>query len=96
MGQIVQINVGSVHLAEYGSNFFIPSRHYLNPRLNKDDTYIAIYSPGQQEAFKRLKNDKAVKIIYESKKAYNLNMGEHLGPRNTVVMFELLDDGKGS
>lgn len=101
MGKIINLGVSDVFVLNYikpknnDSWFGWKTEYKFNEQLNTEDTYIAIYGPSQQEQLTKLKKENKVKIIYESKKALNWNMGAH-GPRNTVVIFELVDDGKGN
>lgn len=96
MGKLRQINVNMVMQQHYPRDSFFSKPNYrLNPNLNKDDTYIAIYTLFQEPVLKELKKQKNVKILYESERAYNWNMGGR-EPRNKVVVFELVDDEKSS
>lgn len=55
--------------------------------LTPEDTGILIFSVGQKKELQMFLKEKAFKILYKSKPAYN---SIHPGiPRNTVVVFEL-------
>lgn len=97
MGKLRQINVANVVITEYGewSGSYKPPIHRVNSQLNKEDTYIAIFSLYQETHLKVLRGSKQVRILYESPRAYNFNMGAR-EPRNKVVVFELVDDEKSS
>lgn len=90
-GKFIKLTVGRAIQEVYGRTFRDKITYRKNPNTdwNKDDTYISIFGANQQNQLKALKEHKEFNILFESKKAYNLNMGAYLGPRNTVVVYEL-------
>ena len=58
----------------------------------KEDTYVAIFNPYQDEFLKRIKTLKSINILFVSEKAQNKSYTP--GPRNTLVIFEKKDAPK--
>jgi hypothetical protein len=56
--------------------------------LNKDDSYIAIFSRYQQRQLDALKSSDEVNILWISDRAVNPVHSSN-GPSNTVVIFEV-------
>lgn len=90
-GKLIKLDVNKVVQITYGPSFNSAPKKQINEKTkwSTDDTYISIFGAAQQEALKFFKDSEKFNILFESKKAYNLNMGAYLGPRNTVVVYEL-------
>ncbi len=63
---------------------------------DKNNTYISIFGPNQQEQFDVFKKDPYYKIIYEAPKAVNRREGHGFSPRNTLVVWEVADNEQSS
>lgn len=57
--------------------------------LNKNDTYVCIFSPGVKDLLHKFRKLKEINILYEAPEAVNLTYGHGKDPRNTLVIFEL-------
>lgn len=90
-GKFIKLVVNQVVQTTYGTHWNSASKKRINPNTtwNENDTYISIFGNAQQDELTFLKKSKKFNILFESKKAYNRNMGAYLGPRNTVVVYEL-------
>lgn len=64
-------------------------RSFKLDKLNKNDTYIAIFSLYDEPLLEVFRTLKEVNILYEAPKAVNMNPRHGTSPRNTVVVFEL-------
>lgn len=71
----------------YAKGYLYRLRNDLPP----ENTYYVIFGPGQEGHFERLKRSKRYKIIYKAPKAVNKNPGHGYEPRNTLVIFEVVD-----
>lgn len=88
-GKINCINVASVIESRFNSNWTkLTVKFRDNHTLDKNDSYIAIFSRWQDDRLKCLVESDAVTVLHISDKAVNPVHKEN-GPSNTVVVFEL-------
>ena len=88
-GKFVEARVYQVIQEKY-EDIYKPALRAVNlNKLNKEDTYMLIFSPGQEENMLTLLECEALNILYISKKAVNKRSGHGTAPRNTLVIFEL-------
>jgi hypothetical protein len=93
-GKIIKLLVTSLFKTEYkqvrsGSWHTKAVETFHKDLLEAENTYISIFGAGQQEQLEKLQCNEEINILFKSSKAYNRNMGYYLGPRNTVVVYEL-------
>ncbi len=84
-GKLVTVGVNDLIPSEYWYSFSWKPRHIYD----KNNTYISIFGPAQEEQFNVFKKDPYYKIIYEAPKAVNRREGHGENPRNTLVVWEV-------
>jgi hypothetical protein len=88
IAQPVHSIVGREYKRAFGSSY--TEKCYWS-QLNKKDTYITIFGPGQDYLMEILEKEKNINILFKGPKAMNIgyrnSYNDHLN-RNTVVIYE--------
>jgi len=87
-GKINCVRVNQSIVSKWNASYTEASYKTDVSNLNKDDSYIAIFSNYQQRQLDALKSSDEVNILWISDRAVNPIHREN-GPSNTVVIFEV-------
>lgn len=94
--EVRDVIIGADERWDWHTYKYVKTKAKLNKELltskHKDDTFIVVFSLEQKEQYDLFKKEYPCKILFESIKARNTNMGSKTQPRNTMIVFELNDN----